>query len=333
MTGPSPSATTANVVAVTGASGFIGAHFVRWMQRRSGSEVRALVRSGVPPQVEDGRRIVVVEGSLTDGAALARLLRPGCAVVNFAYDGQAQPDANFAAAEALARACIDYKVKRLVHCSTAVVVGTSRTPRIDESTVCAPRPGYEETKLVIERLLLAKGRGNFEVAILRPTAVFGPAGRNLVKLAQDITRRPRWENYLRSCINGRRRMNLVSADNVAAATVHVLESPRAIDQQVFIVSDDDAPANNFRDVEQRLMRTFGIADYPVARIGVPKTVLSLLLRIRGRALSNPDTVFSSDKLKAWGFVSPLEFSEAVNAFASWYQQTAGSLPPSGRCAS
>ena len=323
--------TTAGVVAVTGATGFLGAHFVRWLEDRSACEVRALVRRGVTPQMTGGRRIVV-EGNLTDPAALAQLLQPGCAVVNFAYDAQAGPDANLAAAASLGQACIDHDVKRLIHCSTAVVVGATSAARVDESAVCAPRPGYEDTKLAIERSLLDRARGRFEVAILRPTAVFGPGGRNLLKLARDLTQRPRWENYLRSCANGRRRMNLVHVDNVAAAAMHLIESQRAVDQQAFIVSDDDAPENNFRDVESRLMRAFGIPDYAMPRVAVPKAIFSLLLRMRGRSLTNPDTVFLSDRLNALGFVRPVEFDAGVDAFAEWYR-TVDVPAPGSRCAS
>jgi nucleoside-diphosphate-sugar epimerase len=118
-------------------------------------------------------------------------------------------------------------------------------------------------------------------------------------------------------------MNLVEVDNVAAAVAYLLEVEQRVDQEVFIISDDDDPQNNFQDVERHLMQTFGIADYPFPRVSVPKSVLSLLLRTRGRSLNNPDTVFASDKLRNRGFSKPVKFTAGVFAFAQWYQTEFG----------
>src|SRR5688572_8192807 len=310
-------------VAITGASGFVGGRLVQRLARRPDLEIRLLIRGGSAPPMAHSDRVVVVEGDLVDPVALSSLLRPGCDVVNLAYDANAGAHVNLTAAAALGQACSECQVKRLIHCSTAVVVGRTGAVRIDESAVCKPQRGYEETKLAIEHLLLDAARGSFEIAILRPTAVFGPGGKNLLKLAHDLKRRPRWANYLRSCANGRRRMNLVDVDNVTAAAAHLLKSSLAVDGQAFIVSDDEEPENNFRDVERRLMSVFGMPDYTLPRIAVPKSVLAFLLRMRGRSLTNPDTVFVSDKLQGIGFSKPVEFTVGLTAFAQWYQTAFG----------
>jgi nucleoside-diphosphate-sugar epimerase len=310
-------------VAITGGNGFVGSRLVQRLARRPEIETRALVRSSKRPQIAASDRMTIVDGDLADPAVLERLLRPGCSVVNLAYDPDAPAQINLAAAEALAQACTKFKVRRLVHCSTAVVVGKTRLERIDETTACHPQSAYEQTKLAVENLLLEKARGNFELAILRPTAVFGAGGRNLVKLARDLTHGPRWANYLRSCANGHRRMNLVEVDNAAAAAEFLLGAENRVDREIFIISDDEDPQNNFHDVERHLMQAFGIADYPLPRITVPKTVLSLLLRARGRSLSNPDTVFASNKLSERGFSKPTQFAAGVAAFARWYHTAHG----------
>jgi hypothetical protein len=41
---------------------------------------------------------------------------------------------------------------------------------------------YEKNKLKIEQVFLDISLGKFEMTILRPTAVFGDGGKNLVKL-------------------------------------------------------------------------------------------------------------------------------------------------------
>ena len=78
------------------------------------------------------------------------------------------------AARALADACAKARILRLVHVSTAVVVGDSASSVIDEKTPCDPATAYELAKFQVERLLMEKARDAFELVILRPTAVFGP---------------------------------------------------------------------------------------------------------------------------------------------------------------
>ncbi len=310
--------TAMQCVAITGAGGFVGSRLVRALALRPETEVRALIRRGRPPQPEDEHRLAIVRGDVADSAVLDQLLRPGCVVANFAYDASAPADLNPAAAHALADACVKYGVRRMVHCSTAVVAGRTDATRIDETTACRPWTGYEKTKLAIESLLRDKARGKFELVILRPTAVFGAGGRNLLKLARDLTKSSRLTNYLRSCAYGRRRMHLVDVDNVAAAAAFLLATRSPVDQEIFIISDDEAPENNFHDVEQYLMRAFAIPEYAVPPVAVPAAALSLLLRLRGRSMLDPATVFVGDKLKDLGFIKPVNFMAGLATFARWY---------------
>ena len=313
-------------IAVAGASGFVGSTMVNHLVHQGKFEVRGLSRRGDTTVAPAPPRFTPVRGSIADPAALAKWLSPGCSVVNFAFDSVASSEANLALATALADACIRHGVRRLVHCSTAVVVGSTDTPRINETTECRPRTEYEKTKLAIEDLLRERARGRFELAILRPTAVFGPGGRNLLKLAGDLVRGPRLVNYLRSSLNGRRRMHLVSVDNVVAAAGFLLQSAPRAGQETYIVSDDEVPENNFHDVERALMKSFGIPDYAPPRVPVPAAILSGLLRARGRSMIRPDSVFAGDRLAQIGFSKPMAFGPALATFANWYRETAGRRP-------
>ena len=73
-------------------------------------------------------------------------------------------------------------IKRLIHCSTAVVAGRVNDNIVTEQTECNPRTEYEKTKYQIEQILTQKARNHFPLTILRPTAVFGENGKNLLKL-------------------------------------------------------------------------------------------------------------------------------------------------------
>jgi nucleoside-diphosphate-sugar epimerase len=273
----------------------------------------------MPASMTQASRLVPVQGHLADPSALDRLLRPGCTVANLVYDSGATPEQNIAAADALAKACVQHGVKRMVHCSTAVVAGRAPGIRIDETTQSEPWLAYEKTKLAVEQVLRNRAAGVFELVILRPTSVVGPGSRNLCKMARTLTTASRLSSYVLSILNDRRRMNLVGLENVVAAMVFLLQTRSDVNQETFIISDDEAPHNNYRDVEVRLMKAFGLDDYVMPRIAVPANALDLILRMRGRSQLDPRTTYSCDKLLRAGFRKPKTFDESLTDFAEWFR--------------
>lgn len=98
----------------------------------------------------------------------------------------------------IGEACVKVKIKRMIHCSTAIVVGRAHETNVDEDTICHPTDTYTYIKLTVERVLLEKYGDQFETVILRLTAVFGPGGKNLLKLANDLIYGNHITNYFKS---------------------------------------------------------------------------------------------------------------------------------------
>jgi len=192
---------------------------------------------------------------------------------------------------------------------------------VTEETPCEPVNEYETTKLQIEDLIKAKAHGHFEVAILRPTAVFGPGSKNLLKLAGDLTAGSGFLNYLKSCLYGSRRMNLVYVDTVVSALLFLAFTAQEMNGDTFIISDDEYPINNYRDIETYLIKEFGCVDYPVPRIPLPPFLLSLMLKLAGRSNSNPNRVYQSEKIRRMGFQKKTTFETGLSSFADWYRRS------------
>ena len=72
---------------------------------------------------------------------------------------------------ALERGC------RLIHLSSAGVVGKSKNRLIDENSICQPQNIYESSKYEAEKIVLDGIANDLQAQILRPTTIFG-AGRN-----------------------------------------------------------------------------------------------------------------------------------------------------------
>ena len=83
-------------------------------------------------------------------------------------------------------------VRRVVHCSTVGVHGDVEHPPANEDAPLKPGDIYQVTKLEGERLVRDAGsRLGVEVTIVRPTGIYGPGDRRLLKLFRGVARR-RW---------------------------------------------------------------------------------------------------------------------------------------------
>lgn len=217
-------------------------------------------------------------------------------------------------AASLAEGCVRRSVARLVHVSTAVVVGLTTEKWVTETTPCRPANEYQWTKLEIEAQLASLTEGRVPLVVLRPTAIFGWGGANLRKLIHDLQGGSTVRNYLRSSVYGRRAMNLVPVETVAAAIEFALRSP-TVQEGLYLVAEDEAPENSFRELERLLRAELGIPDYRVLPPSLPLWCLEALLKITGRLVLRPTTRFSSSRLRAAGFVPPLSLTEALERYA------------------
>ena len=303
----------ADTFCITGASGFVGRHVVAHLRNSGAGAIRALTRGD--PRSAAG--VEWITGDLRRRTALDRLLQHGAVALNLAFVADASVEESRAQARELTEACAAAGVRRLVHVSTADVVGATDDPLIDESAPCRPLNAYEQGKLAFESALRGAPDRSFDVVILRPTAVFGRGGRNLVKLARQVAQDSALGNYLRACFHGKRAMNLVAAETVAAAVAFVATREDRVDDAVFFVSEDDFPENNYRAVEDSLRAAFARPPRAIPVIAAPRWAQRAALRAAGRSNTNPDRRFSGARLRELGFRSPVAFADALQEYSAY----------------
>ena len=309
------------VIAVTGASSFIGTHLLELLSLWEDVHLKLLVNRNVSVPIAGSGRVSINQGNMLKPETLNDFVEPGCIVVNLAYLDGRPPEENILAIENLLKSCIKAGVQRLIHCSTAGVVGKVHTHKVTEATDVNPVMEYEATKRRIEKIILEKPKRSFEAVILRPTAVFGRDGKNLIKLADNLRCGNRIMNYLKSCIHQYRRMNLVYIDNVVAAIAFLIRTRLNVDGEIFIISDDEDSSNNYHDVEEYLMNRLNCGRYPFLPVPIPFTVLKTLLRIVGRTNINPKLVYDCGKILSAGLKKPVRFEEGLSRFSDWYVQS------------
>ncbi len=167
---------------VAGAGGFIGSHIVEEL-RRGGHPVTALDRAGTDLSIARSAGAATRVGDLADGESLVGALQGVQVAINATglFDLSASPSAlravNVDAAWSFAEATRRAGVRRLVHLSSVAVYGRPGITPCPEEGPTGPRSAYERTKLEGERAVVALHGQGLEVAVLRPTLVYGPRSR------------------------------------------------------------------------------------------------------------------------------------------------------------
>jgi len=298
-----------SAVCLIGGSGFLGSRVLQRAMHEKGQRLRVLAHRRTI-QVASG--VAVLQGDASDPRILDELLVAEAVVLNLAYGGEHTGEQ---LARVLAEACARKGVRRLVHVSTCSVYGRTPGREINEESACDPVTPYERTKHAIEKILEAGARG-YELAVLRPTAIFGVGGRNFESLIGRVLRGGRPARYLRACVMGRRRMNAVDVECVAAAVQWLASAPMMSPVERFIVSQDDEPANDYASVEAFFARRFGVAPYPFPALALPPRLFSLVLGLAGRSVTDPERRCSAAKLASRGFRPPRTFQEALEEYAA-----------------
>jgi dihydroflavonol-4-reductase len=185
-------------VLVTGATGFTGGHLVRALAAQ-GHDVRALVRDAASSVELARSRVARVVGDLRDPAALASATADVDVVYHIAaiyrqagIKAETYRAVNATAVGELVEAAARAGARRVVHCSTVGVHGDIERPPANEDAPLVPGDVYQVTKLEGERRAREAGlRLGIEVTIARPSGIYGPGDRRLLRLFRGVARR-RW---------------------------------------------------------------------------------------------------------------------------------------------
>lgn len=281
--------------AITGASGFIGRHLVDACRVSGDVRLQVLSRKPSPFGVDDG--LIHHVGDLGDPASLDAFVGGADCVIHLAYLSGGR-EANVAAANNLITAVKKAGVRRVVHCSTAVVVGNDAASPIGDDAPARPTGDYQATKFAIESALKSGAADAVELAILRPTEVIGPGGAGLDAMIRRI-RNGGAGNLLRRAALGARRFNYVPVKNVVAAILLLAGTQVPQRGNVYNVSDDDDADNTYAAVEDIVRDALGKAPTRLGAV-VPASLLSLAFKLLpGHA--PPDRVYTHAGLDRLGY--------------------------------
>ena len=166
---------------VTGATGFLGGALARRLHTM-GWDILALGRNVSALKKLEGENIRVMRVNLED----ERAMMDACKDVEIVFHCGAFPSpwgnyqtfyqANVVGTRNVIRACMEYKVKRLVHVSTPSIYFeyASRVNVKEDDPLPAPITNYSATKLLAEKELDRAFEDGLATIAIRPRAIFGP---------------------------------------------------------------------------------------------------------------------------------------------------------------
>ncbi|WP_242343890.1 NAD-dependent epimerase/dehydratase family protein [Anaeromyxobacter terrae] len=326
-------------VLVTGATGFIGGHVVDTLRDRQVA-VRALVRPDEPTGALASAGVEIVRGDLEDGPSLMTAVRGVDRVLHCAArTGPWGPRSEYEAAnvrgvELLIDSALAAGVKRIVHVSSAIVVGTDVGGTVDESAPLRLEPNpYSWSKIMAERLIERVVRERrAPITVVRPGLVYGPRdAASFGRFAALLERR-------RMPLMGRgdNHLPLVYVGDVARGIVLASEVPAAIGRTYFLVNDEPVTQ---REYLEAIAAELGV---PPPTRHVPYLAAQALAAIAERAVSltrgagpPPLTRFGVRLLggesrivirrarEELGFVPETDLREGVRRSVAWYRAAQG----------
>jgi NDP-hexose 4,6-dehydratase len=193
-----------DIVAVTGAEGFIGSHLVEGLVRR-GHRVRAMVLYNMwsstgwldtlGPDVND--QVDVVFGDVRDPATVRELAEGASVIYHLAAIGSvpysySAPrsfiDTNTIGTMHVLEAARACRTPRVVHTSTSETYGTARTVPISETHPLQAQSPYAASKVAGDKLAESYHLSfGLPVVTLRPFNTFGPRQSTRAVIPQIIT--------------------------------------------------------------------------------------------------------------------------------------------------
>jgi nucleoside-diphosphate-sugar epimerase len=231
------------VVLVTGATGFIGRYVVDCLLNE-GLRVFALTRTRTHPILNS--RVEIVNGDITDKLTIPAEVNTIYHCAGIISEEEKMRPVNIQGTRNIVEAAFEHNC-RLIHLSSAGVVGMTKKLKIDETTPCYPENVYEITKYEAEEIVHKGIERGLKAQILRPTIVFGegrePEKDSFLQLIRAIAAgRYRHINKGRGIYNivyageVARAMFALDNDNIPNGQVYFINTPVTFSEFVLIVS-------------------------------------------------------------------------------------------------
>ncbi len=177
-------------ILISGASGFVGTHLAQRLLEERWS-IRLLRHVS---KVDEEEKFEIVRGDVLDLESILKACH-GVDLIFHLAAALGSPTRkrkefsriNVEGTQNLLQAALKARVKRVIHVSSAGVLGEVERGKIaTEDFPLKPKSIYDKTKLEGERIALRAAKEGMDVIVLRPGWVYGPGDKRTFKLIRAI---------------------------------------------------------------------------------------------------------------------------------------------------
>lgn len=318
------------MILVTGGTGFLGRNLIPILVEQ-GYSVRVITRTPEDYPWLETLNVDVMQADVTDRAAMFEAVQDcewvihAAGMFRFWGDPEEFKRTNVDGANNVMDAALSVGVKKFVHISTIVVVGTPMADgEIDEEYPTNPVDGYQRSKLMGEKLALEHYHDKgLPVVILRPGAFYGPHGHyafNKLFFADPLRKRPI------GVAGGKYYTFPAYIKDVAHSTILALE--KGVPGEIYNICSQYL---THREADDIIAEEAGISRFHIyfpAWLMIPfarfLTLLGIILGIEPyypitlRSYILNDWKVSSEKAKSELGFQPTPFRQGVRETLDWY---------------
>lgn len=272
---------TGRLIAITGATGFVGRHVVERLLEEPGIVVRCLVRPSSDTRALEahGDRVTVVEGDVCRPASLGPLCKGAWGVINLAgyRDFWSRREAlyyelNTQGAEHVFAAALAAGVDKVVQVSTPLAFGVPKEIPFDEESVPGPHPSrYARSKYLADEIgwEMHAQRG-LPLTAVHLAAVVGAGDPSpTMEVRRAVERR------LPLLIGADTTYTYVHVTDAAEAIVRALLSPVSVGRRYLIGTERASTREYFELIGD-------LANVPVPKLNLPEASVMPIARLLER---------------------------------------------------
>lgn len=318
-------------VLVTGASGFLGAHLCRRLEKQ-GDSVRALVRKGADVSALKGLSVEYAHGDVTSPESLLEAVKNIEVVFHLAGLRRAPTRMPFfeVNAEGTRKVCeamvLGDKPARLVLCGSLSASGPStlERPRLEEDPF-NPQEWYGESKVLAEQIANSYA-DRLEVTLIRPSRILGPGDRENLAFFKIVKK-----GLKLHVTGGPRPLSMVDVGDVVEQLILQGTRKEAVGEAFFCAADETTTLEGMQDIvaDELGVRPRTLTLPPLVLTAAAQ-VADAFSRVSGKHLALNRKLSKQLLVPAWtcstakakrllGFTARVSLEHSIRESARWYQ--------------
>ena len=293
---------------ILGANSFVGQNIIN---NNTKYKIKAISRNN--KYFQDSKNLKWFKCDILNDKNLINIVEKGDIVINCIYV-ENDLEKNISIIKKIIKISNIKKIKKLIHISTAVVSGVQFQKIINEKSINKPITEYQKNKFKIEEYF-NESKLNFNLVILRPTAIFGIGGKNLKKTISSIRDNNILISILRFCVLGNRSMHLLYIDNFIDSIYFIIRKKIETNKSLFIISQDEDELNKYKFVSNLIINYYKkISLGMLMRFCLPYFMLKIIFKMSNKRWEEISTLYSSKKIFDLGFQFNFDIEQSVKLY-------------------